>query len=116
MKGEKTMIELLDYETSLLDPALKLITCVLFLVIALIYYDARKTFGGNVQSFTNYLFFFSIFFAVASIFRFLGHGIDFGFTPDYSLKWFQSLVYVAGGICLIVAAKKLLTIFYRGSS
>ncbi len=45
------------------------------------------------------------------LFRYFGHGTDFGFTPDYSLKWFQSLAYLSGAVSLIFAAKKMLTLF-----
>jgi len=57
------------------------------------------------------LLLFSLFMAPGLLFRFFGHGTDFGFTPDYSLKWFQSLAYLSGAVSLIFAAKKMLTLF-----
>ena len=107
------MIEILDYNTSPLNPALKILVSVLFLVISAIFYDMRMKFGGNVRTLINYLFLFSLFMAMASIFRFFGHGTEFGFTTDYSLKWFQSLAYIIGGVFFLLAGKRILDLFGR---
>lgn len=110
------MIDLLEYETSLLNPFLKFLACIIFLIIAGIFLDIRRKFGGNIKIFINYLFFSSLFIAIAFLLRFFGHGIDFGFSPEYSLKWFQSLAYLIGAVFLILAGRTLVTLFDRGSS
>jgi hypothetical protein len=105
------MIELADYTTSPLNPALKLLVFVLFAAVAVVYWDTRKKFGGSVRSFIDMLLCFAVFMAIGALFRYFGHGTDFGFTTDYSLKWFQSLMYCAGAACLVFAAYRLLYLF-----
>ncbi|WP_321504506.1 hypothetical protein [uncultured Methanoregula sp.] len=105
------MIDPADYATSPLNPALKLLVFILFAAVAVVYWDARKKFGGTVKSFIDSLLLFAIFMAAASLLRYFGQGTGFGFTSDYSLKWFQSLMYCAGVICLLFAAKRLFTLF-----
>lgn len=107
------MIDILDYNASPLNPALKFLTFLIFLVIMVIFFEIRARFGGNVRIFINYLFLFSLFMALASIFRYFGHGIEFGFTTDYSLKWLQSLAYIIGGLYFILAARALYNLFER---
>jgi hypothetical protein len=109
------MIELVDYATSPLNPALKLIVFFLFLTVAIVYWDTRKKFGGAVRSFIDMLFFFSVFMAAGALLRYFGDGTGFGFTPAYSLRWFQSLAYCAAVFCLILAAKKLLNLFQEAA-
>jgi hypothetical protein len=105
------MIPLADYATSPLNPALKLLVFVLFVATALVYWDARKKFGGSVKEFIDMLMLFALFMAIGALFRYFGHGTAFGFTTDYSLKWLQSLMYCAGAACLIFAAYRLLNLF-----
>jgi hypothetical protein len=50
---------------------------------------------------------------LGSLFRYFGHGTNFGFSSDYSLKWFQSIAYLCGTICLIFASKILHALFRR---
>jgi hypothetical protein len=103
--------DFLDYNTSPLNPALKILAILVFLVIGVIFYKIRGKYGGKVQIFINYLFLFSLSMAVASVIRYFGHGTEFGFTTDYSLKWFQSLAYIFAGGFLVCAARTLLTLF-----
>jgi hypothetical protein len=105
------VIDLLDYATSPLNPALKLMVFFLFIAVAIVYWDARKKFGGTVKSFIDMLFFFSVLMAVGAMLRYFGDGTIFGFTTAYSLKWFQSLAYCAAVFCLILAGNKLLNLF-----
>jgi hypothetical protein len=108
------MIEIADYTTSPLNYGLKLLVFLLFVLVAFVYWDAQRKFGGAVRSFIGLLVTFAAFMAIASLLRFFGHGTEFGFTAEYSLKWFQSLAYCCGGICLVVAAYRLFTLFRRG--
>jgi len=105
------MMDLLDYATSPLDPALKILIVLLFAAAFLIYLDTRKFFGGNVRSFIDILCLFTLFMALGSLFRCFGDGTAFGFTGDYSLKWFQSIAYLAASVFYILAARRLLTLF-----
>ncbi|HWQ67090.1 MAG TPA: hypothetical protein VN372_09480 [Methanospirillum sp.] len=108
-----TGIDLVDYATSPLNPALKIIVFLLYVIVICIYLDTRKKFGGKMQVIIDLLLLFSLCMAAGSLLRYFGHGIEFGFTEDYSLKWFQSLAYLAGAGCYIFAAYNLLTLFRR---
>lgn len=105
------MIVLGDYATSSLNPAFKLVVFFLFLVVVVVFWDTRRQIGGSVRSFLDLLLLFAVFMALGALFRYFGHGIEFGFSPEYSLKWFQSLMYCAAGICLVLAGKRLLNLF-----
>ena len=105
------MTDLFDYATSPLSPVLKLVTVILFIAIASIYWDTRRKYGGSVRLFLDTIFLFAVFMATGSLFRYFGDGIEFGFTVEYSLKWFQSIAYCAGTVFLILAAKRLSSLF-----
>lgn len=105
------MLELLDYDTSPLNPALKILIFCIFLAVTLLYLDARRKFGGEMLTGINLLLLFSLFMTLGCLFRYFGHGTDFGFTSEYSLKWFQSLAYAAGAVCLVLAARRLYHLF-----
>lgn len=107
------MSDLLVYDQSILNPVLKIIIFIIFLATAAVYLDARRLFGGRVLKAINLLFLFAVFMAVGALIRYFGDGLSFGFTPDLSLKWFQSLAYVIAVSCLIFAAHLLLTLFWR---
>lgn len=106
-------MDLFNYDTSPLDPALKIIIFLLFVAVLLIYFDTRKYFGGKVRSFIDFLCLFALFMAIGTLFRVFGDGVDFGFTKDYSMKWFQSMSYLIAGGIYILAARKLLTLFFE---
>lgn len=108
-----TGLDLLDYAVSPLNPVLKISVFIIFLIVIGIYLDGRKKFGGQILVFINLLLLFSVCMAAASLLRYFGHGTDFGFSTEYSLKWFQSLLYLAGAASLVLAASKLLTLFRR---
>jgi hypothetical protein len=103
----------LDYGTSPLNPLAKIVIFLIYGIIVLIYYNARTLVGGTIQKIIDVLFIFSVFMALASFFRIFGHGAEFGFNADFSLKWFQSLAYLAGAISLVYAARILLGLFRR---
>lgn len=105
------MSALFDYSISPLNPGLKILIALLFFIVAIIYYDARTKYGGEVQNFISLLFVFALLFAMASLFRYFGHGTDFGFTKDYSLKWLQSLFLMFSSLVYIFAGRKLLGLF-----
>jgi len=84
---------------------------ILFAAAFIFYLDTLRHFGGNVKSFIDLLSLFALCMALGALFRYFGDGMNFGFTTDYSLKWFQSICYLAAGVFYIPAAKKLLTIF-----
>jgi len=105
------MTDLLDYAVSPLNPALKFIVFLLFVAALALYLDTRRHFGGTVRSFVDLLCLFVFFMALGTLFRYFGDGTAFGFTSEYSLKWFQSIAYLAAGIFSILAAQRLLTLF-----
>lgn len=111
-QGREMMIsDLLMYDHSPLNPALKILVFLIFLAAVVVYLDTRRQFGGRIQKTVNLLLFFSAFMALGSLLRYFGTGTEFGFTEDYSLKWFQSLAYLGGIICLVLAGRRLLTLF-----
>lgn len=105
------MIELVDYTTNSLTPELKLVTFLLFAAAFVVYVDTRRHFGGTVKSFIDLLSMFALFMALGALLRFFGDGTGFGFTSDYSLRWFQSICYLIAGVFSVLAAHKLLTLF-----
>ncbi len=109
-------MDFLDYATSPLDPLLKIIIFLIFIAVFLIYLDTRKYYGGNVRSFIDLLCLFALFMVLGTFFRIFGDGSDFGFTKDYSLKWFQSICYLIAGMYYILAARKLQTLFSGADS
>jgi len=102
------MGDLLDYNTSPLVPALKIIAPLIFLVALGIYAATRKYYKEKIRIIIDTLILFSLFAVVAGTLRYFGDGTDFGFTKEYSLKWFQSLAYVAMAGCFIIAGYRLL--------
>jgi hypothetical protein len=105
------MIDLIDYASSPLNPALKIIVFLLFAGAVLLYLDARGQFGGRVRSFVDLLCLIVLFMAIGALLRYFGDGTAFGFTAEYSLKWLQSTCYLFAGISSVLAAHRLLTIF-----
>ena len=105
------MITLTDYATNPLNPALKLVVFFLFMMVVVVYWDTRRRSGGPVRSFLTLLFLFAVFMAIGALLRYFGHGTEFGFSPEYSLKWIQSLMYCAAVACLLMAGKTLPGLF-----
>lgn len=101
------MVDIFDYDTSILNPALKIIIPLVFLAVAYLYYDVRNKYDGKVKSFVTGLFYFALFVFIASVCRYFGDGIEFGFTKQYSLRWLQSLGYLISSITFLLAGKKL---------
>jgi hypothetical protein len=100
-------MDIFNYDTSFLNPALKLFNVALFLVVAFIYFRARRFYAGDILKVLNLLFWMSFAGALGALLRYFGHGEMFGFNSKFSLKWFQSLCYIAQGTLLILAAWRL---------
>jgi FtsH-binding integral membrane protein len=105
------MNALLIYDTSPLNSALKIIITLIFLTVLGIYLYTRRYYSDKIRTFIDIMILFAACAVVAGILRYFGHGTQFGFTEDYSLKWFQSLAYVAEAGCFILAGHKLLHLF-----
>jgi len=99
------MAELFNYDTSWLNPALKFVNVGLYIVVAFVYFRARKYYAGDIRRILGVLFWMGFAAAVAALLRYFGHGTMFGFTSEYSLKWFQSLGYVIQVILFVVAGR-----------
>jgi putative exporter of polyketide antibiotics len=98
------MNDLLNYDTSWLNPVLKLAIAALFLFVAYVFYRTRPIYRGDLLRVLNVLFGFSVVAVIAYILRYFGDGVDFGFTKEFSLKWFQSLGFVLQAILFAIAA------------
>ena len=98
------MTDLLNYDTSWLNPALKLVNLGLFIFVAYIYYRTRRYYAGDIAKIIGVLFWMGVAGAVATLLRYFGHGTEFRFSSEFSLKWFQSLGYVAQSILFLTAA------------
>lgn len=101
------MVELFNYDTSWLNPALKFLIVGVYIFVAYVYYRAKRYYAGDVEKVINLLFWMSTFAAIAALLRYFGHGTQFGFTSEYSLKWFQSLGYVIQAALFVAAAWRL---------
>jgi len=102
------MADLLFYDTSPLNPALKMVIPVIFLAVLVIYAYTRKYYSEKIRIFIDSMILFAFFAVISGTIRYFGDGTAFGFTGDYSLKWFQSLAYVAEAGCFILAGYRLL--------
>ena len=100
-------IELLNYETSILNPLLKLLNTLLFGIGVVLIYLLKKHYSAEIKKVLDFLFLSFGFFALGALLRYFGHGEIFGFTNEFSLKWFQSLGYIVGGIFFILSARAL---------
>jgi hypothetical protein len=97
------MNDLLNYDTSWLNPALKLVIVALFVFVALVYFRSRRDYAGDLHTALSVLFWTATLAAVAALLRYFGDGTDFGFTKQFSLKWFQSLGFLAQVILYVIA-------------
>ena len=97
------MIELFNYSTSWLNPALKFFIVGLYILVAIIYFRSRIVYAGDLHRVLSVLFWMAAIAALASLFRYFGHGTIFGFTKQFSLKWFQGLGFLTQAILLVIA-------------
>ena len=101
------MTELLNYDTSWLNPALKFVIIGLYMLVAYIFFRSRRSFAGDIHWVLTMLFWMSTAAAVSALLRYFGTGTQFGFTSELSLKWIQSLGYVAQAVVFVIAVRKL---------
>ncbi|MCG7848340.1 MAG: hypothetical protein MIO93_04070 [ANME-2 cluster archaeon] len=96
------VIELLNYQTSMLNPILKLLAPLLYVIALILFFKASKAYGGEFKKGLNFLMISLILGIAAFTFGFLGDII----TLDF--KWGESLFFLAFAIMnLFVAAKFL---------
>lgn len=102
------MVDLLDYNTSPLVLILKGAAPFLFLAALVFYAIVRRFFTGKIRLFLDTLILFAFFTVIAGWLRIYADGTDFGFTKEYSLRWFQSIAYIASASCFVYAGYRLL--------
>lgn len=94
-----------DYNTSVMNLGLKLIIAGGYAIVVYLYYRCLSEYKGSETAIAlKFLLWMGIFGFLASIARIFGDGTDFGFTKEYSLKWFQSLFYIFQAVFFIYAA------------
>jgi hypothetical protein len=108
------MDTLLNYDTSPLNPALKILIPFIFLAVLGIYLSTRRYYSDKLRAFIDAMILFAFFAVMAGVLRYFGDGTQFGFTKDYSLRWLQSLAMVAEAACFILAGYRLLHLFGEG--
>jgi len=102
------MTDLLDYNTSPLVFILKVIAPLFFLGALAFYALTRKYYSGKIRLLIDTLILFSFFTFVAGWLRIYADGTEFGFTKEYSLRWFQSIGYIVSAGCFVFAGYRLL--------
>ncbi|MDD1687455.1 hypothetical protein [Methanoregula sp.] len=105
------MIDLLDYTTSPLVLILKIIAPLIFLVVLGCYVFTRRYYSEKIRVFIDSLILFALFAFVAGWLRIYADGTEFGFTKEYSLRWFQSVGYIAASGAFMYAGYTLLHLF-----
>jgi len=105
------MVDLLDYNTSPLVLILKVVAPLIFLGALALYAITRKYYSDNIRVFIDTLILFSFFTFITGWLRIFADGTEFGFTKEYSLRWFQSIGYIVSAGCFIYAGYKLLHLF-----
>ena len=104
------MADLLDYNTSPLVPVLKVTAPLIFLIVLVIYGLTRRYYSERIRIFIDSLILFAAFAFIAGWLRLFADGTEFGFTKEYSLRWFQSLGYIAASACFILGGYRLLNL------
>jgi hypothetical protein len=104
------MIEIFNYKESFLNPLLKLIVPLIFLLGTYYFYQARNQYEGELGKVVNRLFWAGLMGFLANLFR---------FSADYitvSFKWGESLFFLLFALVNIYAAWPLVTFMRRMSS
>jgi len=96
------VIELFNYGTSVLNPILKWVAPMLFLVALVLFYLANKNYGGEFKKGIDFLIISILVGVLAFVFRVLGDKIMPGF------KWGESIFFLIFAILCLFAALKLL--------
>ncbi len=98
-----------NYDTSIMNLGLKLIVVGCYAIIVYLYYRCLSEYKGSETGIAlKFLLWMGIFGFLAALVRIFGDGTDFGFTKEYSLKWFQSLFYVFQAVFFIYSASYFL--------
>lgn len=100
-------MDLLNYKTSFLNPALKLLVPCLFLLGTFFVYRARNQYQGELGKVVRRLVIAGAAGFLATFFR---YGADIWFT---NLKWGESLMFFLFAVASIHAAWPLLTFMRR---
>lgn len=103
-------MDIFNYDVSWLNPALKIIVAAGYLVMVPMFIFAARYFLGDLRKLFHILVWVGVIGSLAALARYFGHGLEFGFTKSLSLKWIQSLGYLAQAIVFTIVAWK----FYRG--
>jgi RsiW-degrading membrane proteinase PrsW (M82 family) len=91
------VFELLSYKNSFLNPLLKLVILILFIIAVYFFYRCRRVYGGKIQVIATLLLIGGIAGIMSSAFRYEG---DF-----YSQwKWAESVLSLALAIITLVIA------------
>jgi hypothetical protein len=108
-------IEILSYNTSILNPVLKLLIVAAFVVAALLFYRSRQNYGGILRQVSVLLFSGALAGIIASAFRYQGDIYQ-------QFKWGESildlvLVLIMLSIALVIRAKMqaVLRVFGSGT-
>ena len=101
------MNDLFNYDTSWLNPGLKVLSVVMFLVVAFAYVRARRMYAGDLYRFFSVVILMAAVGAIAAVVRYYDHGLMFGFTKELSLKWFQSIGAVVQAGIFVLAVRQV---------
>ncbi|MBW6518541.1 MAG: hypothetical protein K0A89_08585 [ANME-2 cluster archaeon] len=97
-----------NYETSIFNPALKIVIALIYVGVIFLYYKAYKAFEGALnKDLLKFLLLMGIFGFLSASGRYFGHGIEFGFNTEFSLKWFESIFYIFQASLFIYGGYKL---------
>jgi len=96
-------MDLLNYKTSFLNPALKILVPLLFLVGTVYFYSIRNKYQGELGKVVRRLVIAGIFGFLANAFR---YSADIWFT---GLKWGESIGYLLFAAANVYAVWPLLT-------
>lgn len=99
-------MDLFNYATSPLNPGLKILAVLLFLVGTVYFFIARKRYGGELGKVINRLCLVGVLGILSYAFRYAGDLITLW-------KWGESLMYLLFGLASIYAVWPLLA-FARG--
>jgi hypothetical protein len=103
-------MDIFNYDTSWLNPALKILVTLGYLAIVPMFFFAARYFKGDLRKIFKVLVWLGVIGCLAALIRYFGDGLQFGFTKSHSLKWFQSIGYLAQAIVFTIIAWK----FSRG--
>ncbi len=92
----------LEYEESVLSVALRLMCSLAFIMATYLLMKGREKYEGSMKKMIQILVFASFFIFLGTLGR--DHGTNLGFNSDASLKWFQSIFFIIGGLFLIYSS------------